>query len=100
MDQKTVGLLGAVAGLAAIASAHAANAPAVNPQEALQASTYADLLAPVPNAAALVKADDLARAHRRKSEGEIQLAEFYIGISPPRHHHHHHHHYHFHDDDR
>ena len=58
MDKKTLGLLGAVAGLAAAGSAHAANAPVPNPAEALQASSYADLLAPVQNAAALLKADD------------------------------------------
>jgi hypothetical protein len=99
MDKKTLGLLGAVAGLAAAGSAHAANAPAVNPTEALQASSYADLLAPVQNAAALLKADDAARAQRRAPKGEIQLADVYIGVPHHRHHHHHHHHHHHRHDD-
>jgi hypothetical protein len=90
MDKKIAGLLGAVAGLATVSSAQAAISPAPNPSEALQASSYADLLAPIPNAVTLLKADDAARAQQpaAKAVDDIQLAQGYY------HHHHHHHHHH------
>src|SRR5665213_2058425 len=47
MDKKIAGLLGAVA---ALTSMTAANAAAPTPTETLQATSYADLLNPVPNA--------------------------------------------------
>ena len=58
MDKKIAGLLGAVAGLATMNATQAATGTAANSSEALQASSYADLLAPIPNAAELLKADD------------------------------------------
>lgn len=93
MDKKIVGLLGAVAGLALTGSAQAAISPAPSPSEALRASTYSDLLAPIPNAAALLKADDDARAQQPNPEpaDDVQVAQFY---RPFYHHHHHHHHHH------
>lgn len=97
MDMKTVGLIGAVAGLATIGVAHAAIPPAPGASDALAVSSYADLLAPVPDAVTQVKADDAARARRPTPEGELQLAEYYEynnGPSPAYHHHHHHHHHH------
>ena len=45
-DKKIAGLLGAVAGLATLSTAQAATNPAPDPAEALQASSYADLLGP------------------------------------------------------
>jgi hypothetical protein len=98
MDKKLAGLLGAVAGLATVSSAQAATGPAPNQSGALQASTYADLLAPISNAAALLKAEDEARAQQ---QAEVQLAQVYYTpypYPPPygyyhRHHHHHHHSY-------
>jgi hypothetical protein len=95
MDKKIAGLIGAVAGLAAMNSVQAAPGPALNPSEALQASTYADLLAPISNATALLKADDAARVQRPV---EVQLAQAYYVPYPPGYvyyHHHHHHHHHF-----
>lgn len=111
MQKKTIGLLGALAGLAAMGSAQAAAQPA-NVSEALHASSYADLLAPVPDAVALLKADDEARAQRQADEtlNGVQLAQYYgqphhhhhdhYRRPPPRHHHHnryrrpsHHHHH-------
>lgn len=114
MDKITAGLLGAVAGLASMASAKAANLPGA-PTEALHASSYAELLTPIPNAVARLKADDAARA-----QAEIQPAAdvyFSYGYQTPyqygapshpyyaytyrqddyrgwnqEHHHHHHHH--------
>jgi hypothetical protein len=93
MDKKTAGLLGVVAGLASMGAAHAASTPAVNPAEALQATSYADLLAPVQNAVAVMRADDAARARQAPSEGDVELAQYY-GPPPYYHHHHHHHHHH------
>ena len=92
MDKKLAGLLGAVAGLATMSAAQAATHPAPSPAEALQASSYADLLTPIPNAAALLKAD----AASARQPAEMQLAQVYYTPYPPPyayyHHHHHHHH--------
>jgi hypothetical protein len=111
MDKKTVGLIGAVAGLATIGSAQAAITPAPDPAPALQASSYADLLAPVADAAALLKADDATRWRApAPAPGDVRDAQYYYYgpyYSPyyyypynyyyPRpyyyHHHHHHHRY-------
>jgi len=93
MNRMMAGLLGTVAGLATMGVAQAAIPPAPSASEALQVSSYADLLAPVPNAVDLVKLDDAARARRPAAEGELQLAQYY-GPPPAYHHHHHHHHHH------
>ena len=83
MDKKIAGLLGAAAALATVGGANATevqgNAP--NP-----ASNYRELLAPVPNALAALKADD-ARRDGESRDG-VKLAQITIGIG---HHHHHHH---------
>ena len=86
MDKKIAGLLGAVAALATIGTAQAAINPAAVP-DALQASSYADLLSPIAHPIALLKADEAARAQKPAAEpaADFQLAENY-------HHHHHHHH--------
>jgi hypothetical protein len=93
MDKKLAGLLGAVAGLATIGSAQAATGPTADSSEAMQASSYADLLAPVPNAKEALKADDEARAQQA---AKVELAQYYYYYGPPfysYHHHHHHHHW-------
>src|ERR1700752_458972 len=98
MDKKIAGLLGAVAGLATISSAQAAPEPGPAPSEALQASSYADLLAPIPNPVAALEADNAARAQN------LELAQYYnypysnysypyYSYPPPYYHHHHHHHH-------
>ena len=94
MDKKIAGLLGAVAGLATVGGAQAAvnPAPAPDPAEAMQASTYADLLAPIPNAEALLEADNAARAQRN-----IEMAQYYYNYPPPPYYYHHHHHHHHHN---
>lgn len=86
MDKKIAALLGAVAGVSTMGAAQAATP--VNPGDALQSSSYADLLAPVPNAVAALIADDAARAS--KSPGEMEVAQIQVQIG---HHHHHHHRY-------
>ncbi len=65
MDKKIAGLLGAVAALATIGSAQADINPAAVP-DALQASSYADLLTPIAHPIALLKADDAARSQSRQ----------------------------------
>jgi hypothetical protein len=92
MDKKIAGLLGAVAGLATLTSAQAAIGPAPNSSEALEASSYADLLAPLSNPAALLKADDAARAQQQSEPADdFQVAQLYY-VADANHHHHHHHH--------
>jgi G3E family GTPase len=102
MDKKLAGLLGAVAGLATITTVQAATTPAADPAEALAASSYADLLAPISNPAAVLQADNAARAKAVERLNDVELAQayYYPAYSPPspnyrynrRHHHHHHHH--------
>ncbi|MBV9967599.1 MAG: hypothetical protein JO008_18115, partial [Alphaproteobacteria bacterium] len=89
MDKKIAALLGAVAGLATMASAQASTGSAANQSETLKASSYADLLAPVGNASEALKADDAARA--QNPEGGFRLAQWWY-YRRYRHHHHHHHH--------
>ena len=61
MEKKIAGLLGAVATLGALSTAQAAPAPGAR-QMPLQANSYADLLEPIPNAAALLQAVDESSA--------------------------------------
>lgn len=99
MDNKLVGLLGVIGAFASLDAAQATIA--TNPETALHAQTYADLLSPIPNAAATLKAVDQAGA------GMVQVAENAhhhhhhsyrrertVIVAPRRHHHHHHHHHH------
>jgi hypothetical protein len=102
MDKKIVGLLGAVAGLATMSTAQAATGPAPDAAEAPQASSYADLLAPISNPAAVLKADNAAREKAAEGLNEVELAQAYYypyysapyGYPAYRYHHHHHHHHH------
>ena len=80
MDKRIAGLLGAAAALTAVGTAHATTTRANDLQTP---TSYRDLLEPVPNALALLKADDSLRAQDLPS-GDVQLAQY--------HHHHHHHH--------
>jgi hypothetical protein len=80
MEKKIAGLLGAVAALGTLTSAHAAPVPT----DPLQANSYAELLEPIPNAAAVLKVVD----EQAPADANIQLAQYH-------HHHHHHHHSHW-----
>ena len=84
MDKKIAGLLGAVATLGGFNAAQASPEPA--PADILQANSFADLLEPIPNAAALLQAVDES-APAQSADQNVQLAQIYI-----EHHHHHHHH--------
>ena len=90
MDKKIAGLLGAVAALTSLDAAQAATQPAPNPTEAMRAASYSDLLTPISNAVAVLKADDEALARRSTNESVdgVQVAQIFY------HHHHHHHHHH------
>jgi hypothetical protein len=94
MDKKIAGLLGAAAALSTIGAAQAA-APAQT--QTAPATAYRDLLNPIPNAAALLKADN-----GQREQGQMKVADTVV-IKHKRHHHHHHHHvvivHHHHDHD-
>ncbi len=87
MEKKTAGLLGAIAGMATMGSAQAA----INPASAatpMQASSYAELLTPIPNAVAILQASN---AESGQAAAHVELAQYY-GNGGYAHHHHHHHH--------
>ena len=86
MESKIAGLLGAVAALGTITGAQASSAPTPNPSDTLRASSYADLLEPIPNAAKILQVMD-EQAPATSAEGNVKLAQYYY------HHHHHHHGY-------
>jgi hypothetical protein len=85
MEKKIAGLLGAVATFGAFNAAEAAPTPSPAPADVLRANSFADLLEPIPNAAALLQAVDESAPAPSANEN-VQLAQFY-------HHHHHHHHH-------
>ena len=89
MDKKLAGLAGAVGALIA-GSAQASTAVPVNAHAALQASSYSDLLKPIPNALAILKAQAdrplPAPASDRADRADTRTVQYHD------HHHHHHHH--------
>jgi hypothetical protein len=94
MDKKLVGAIGAIAGLATLDTAAQA-APAAAPAQPQGARSFAELLDPIPNAVAALRAADAAAREQGVQDpaGEVQVAGY-------RHHHHHryryHHHHHHH----
>jgi len=94
MDKKIAGLLGAVAGLATMGGAHAATQQVTSTSALPQASSYAELLAPVSGAPELLAADD---ARLQSAGPRVQLAQDHHHhhhtkiIIKKKHHHHHHH---------
>jgi hypothetical protein len=80
MDKKIAGLLGAAAALTTVSGAHASAMSTTMPAAA---TTYRDLLEPIPDAVAALRADDAIRAEQPPAG--VQLAQYH-------HHHHHHHH--------
>jgi len=79
MKKRMAALLGGTAVLMTIPAAQASVATP-QPSQPLAASSYAELLEPVPNALQALKADDAVPRPAR-----VQLAQYH-------HHHHHHHH--------
>jgi hypothetical protein len=107
MDQKIVGIgiVGALAGMASLeASQPAVAAPT---PELTPAQSYADLLDPIPNAVATLRAIDAAAGSQSAKDTAadgIRVAYHHhhhhhhhrvIVIRHPRRHHHHHHHHHY-----
>jgi hypothetical protein len=96
MDKKLAGLLGAIGAAATLNVTQAAIAK--DPTTALTAQSYADLLNPIPNATAKLKAADEANgtARVRVAENAHHHHSYHrerkIVVAPHRHHHHHHHH--------
>ncbi len=93
MDKKIAGLLGALGSLAVTAPVQAA--PSVSPQAVLAAASYADLLRPIPNAAATLQALDA----QAEPEAAVEAVQYYERRGRRDHHHHryvrrHHHHHH------
>jgi hypothetical protein len=84
MKKRTAALLGGTAVLMALSAAQAA-VPTSQSVRPLSASSYAELLEPVPNALEVLKADNAA-----PRPAHVQLAGYYY------HHHHYHHHHHHH----
>jgi len=87
MDKKIAGLLGAAAALTSMTSATQAAPPQTT--ELAPATSYRDLLNPIPNAVPILRADDQRLARRQSTEG-TQLAQ--VSVQVGHHHHHHHHH--------
>jgi len=92
MDRKIVGLLGAAAALASLDAAQAATPAAPNPADTMRVASYAELLAPIPNAVALLIADDAAQT--QSPAERVQLAQHHHHHRYRRRHRHHHHHHH------
>jgi hypothetical protein len=109
MEKKIAGLLGAMATLGVVNAAQAAPVPSPAPTDVLRANSFADLLNPIPNAAALLQAVDESGPVSSANEN-VQLAQYHhhhhhhhhayrryaprLIVVPRRHHHHHHHHHH------
>jgi hypothetical protein len=107
MERKIAGLLGAMATLGAFNAAEAAPMPSPAPSDVLRANSFADLLDPIPNAAALLQAVDESGPVPSANEN-IQLAQYHhhhhhhgwrrygpvVVVPRYRRHHHHHHHHH------
>lgn len=82
MDKKIAGLLGAAAALSTMTAAQAAPA---QPASLTPASSYKDLLQPIPNALAALKAGEAALIQAAPA-ARLERVQY--------HHHHHHHHHH------
>lgn len=91
MNKRMAALLGGAAALATLNVAQA-TVPAAPPAQPLAASSYAELLAPVPQPVEALKADDAARA--QASQARVQLAQYHHHHHHFRRYHHHHHHHH------
>ncbi len=79
MERKTAGLLGALAGVAALggASAQAATHVAAPPPEPLAVTSYADLLRPIPNAVEALKASNAALVEQaRNAPAKLEQADW------------------------
>jgi|SRR5476649_487505 hypothetical protein len=92
MDKKIVGVIAAVGALAPISAAQAA-APIGDVEQIMHARSFSELLHPIPNAIAALKAVD--EAHTDPS-AQMMVAQYHHHHHHYYHHHHHHHFYHHH----
>ncbi len=86
MDRNVIYVLGAVGALAGAGPANAAAAALDAPSSG--AASYADLLQPIPNAVAVLRAEDAAALAAAPDAGAPVVEN--VQFIP---HHHHHHHY-------
>jgi hypothetical protein len=104
MDKKIAGVIGAISGLAALDTAAQATTPPTPTPDPMNARSYAELLDPIPNAVAALRAADAATARETQSDavdgqtGNVQVAGYHHHHhnrwrSRWWHHHHHHHHH-------
>lgn len=99
MHKKIAGLIGVVSAAVTLDAAQAAMPQQPRPDAALTASSFADLLNPIPNAVALLKNSDEALAAQGSESAKVELAQYYHHHNHYRrffYHHHHHHYYHHH----
>ncbi len=82
MKSRTALLLCSTAAVAAFGATGYATRAEASPTDIPAVQSYSDLLAPIPNAAEALRADNIAKA--RQPRARLQLAQY--------HHHHHHHH--------
>jgi hypothetical protein len=91
---KVVGLVGAISGLATLDGAQAASLESPNTTGLTSARSYAELLEPIPNALAVLKAVDAAEAARGAlddgSDANVMLVQYHHHHNRWRRHHHHH----------
>jgi hypothetical protein len=87
MNKKTALLLCSTAALLTFNATGQAAPAEPSPTTVPPAQSYADLLAPIPNAVEMLQADNLARVNQPRAR--VQLAQYH-------HHHHHYHHHHHH----
>jgi hypothetical protein len=83
MKSRTALLLCSTALMVTFGATGYATRAEASPATVPAAQSYADLLAPIPNAVGALRADNAAQAFRPRAR--IQLAQYH-------HHHHHHHH--------
>ena len=102
MDKTIVGLVGVISGVASFDGAQAAALAGPNASELGTARSYAELLDPIPNALALLRAADAAQASAGVAEPgsngdpNVKVAQYHHHHHHHhRHHHHHHHHHHY-----
>jgi hypothetical protein len=97
MDKKIVGVIGAISGLAALDSAAQATPAAQPSPDVMNARSFAELLDPIPNAVAALRASDAAtRDAQEQATGELNGAVQVAGYHHHHHRYHHHHHHHHH----
>ena len=93
MDKSLAGLIGAMGALVAAPAAHATIAPPQAVDAAMQADSYADLLKPIPNALAVLRASANFPAGVPRNAPAAQGRSPIVQVQDHHHHHHHHHHH-------